>query len=122
MEKNKKMELAKLIMSKTLICFGIYGGTLLLCASIKNCSKEKNESNEQIINDNAIYCNDENYETNRYFTNAVKIIKEDGTIVYIAPSGWLLAYDDDGKPYCYQDRIENSYSDSEAITLTRKLH
>ncbi len=121
MEKIDKKELRKLIISKTLFLFGIYSGTVLLCASIKNCSKKTEDPSEEIINNESIYSYNENYQTNRYFSAPIKIIKEDGTTLYTAPLGWYLAYDEDGKPYCYQDRVEKNNVDSEAVSLIKKI-
>ena len=95
---ERKEELRKLLLK-----ISVFSGCAVLGFSIGRCAR--NASTE-----------DESNNTKTYYAAPIAMTNKDGETTYAAPSGFTLAYDEDGKLYCYKTIIIN---DSEIKTLKK---
>ena len=133
MENNLKNNLKRGLLTAGCTTLAFASITLPILTKENKEMKERQEKNAKEFM--------EYYETHkveRYFIQPIAITNANGETAYTAPSGWMLAFDENGMPYCYQDRVEycpegtgitwTTYdpetlvnTDSEAVTLSRKL-
>ena len=137
MEKDLKSSLKKGLL--TAGCTSLVIASIVLPILAKE-DKEMKERQEKSSKEFMEYY--ETHKVERYFIAPIAITNTNGKTIYTAPSGWMLAYDENGRPYCYQDRVEYcpegtgiewvTYNpetkeitpvdtDSEAVTLSRKI-
>ena len=98
MTMERKKELRKALISIEMFAIGASLSFGACSCAVKSAEKEKLSN------------------TKTYYVAPITMINENGETTYASPSGWILAYDENGKPYCYQTINTN---DTEIKTLKK---
>ena len=98
MTMERKKELRKALISIEMFAIGASLSFGACSCAVKSAEKEKLSN------------------TKTYYAAPIAMTNKDGETTYAAPSGWTLAFDESGKPYCYKTII---IDDTEIKTLKK---